>query len=129
MERHFFSARYLVLLSVFFILETTSVAGRQSATPPRASSATAHQQGIYLVFPFENAGASPRLDWLSEGLEELTIQRLSAAGEQVYSHAGRLAELERQLAELREELRVLRAQDALDSGRVPSSKLRPPDES
>jgi len=35
------------------------------------------------------------LDWISEGLEELTIQRLSAAGEQVYSHAGRLVELER----------------------------------
>ena len=35
---------------------------------------------IYLVFPFENAGASPRLDWLGEGLEELTILRLSAAG-------------------------------------------------
>jgi len=39
------------------------------------------------------------------------------------------AEVDRQVAELREELRVLRAQDALDSGRVPSSKLRPPDES
>src|SRR5437879_13790622 len=94
MERHFFSARYLALLSVFFILETTSVAREQSAPPPRAGAA-AHQQGIYLVFPFENVGASPRFDWLSEGLEELTIQRLSAAGEQVYSHAGRLAELER----------------------------------
>jgi tetratricopeptide (TPR) repeat protein len=35
------------------------------------------------------------LEWLSEGLEELTIQRLSGAGEQVYSHAGRLVELER----------------------------------
>jgi tetratricopeptide (TPR) repeat protein len=50
---------------------------------------------VYLVFPFENAGATARLDWLGEGLEELTIQRLSAAGEQVFSHAGRLAELER----------------------------------
>jgi tetratricopeptide (TPR) repeat protein/TolB-like protein len=53
------------------------------------------QQDIYLVFPFENAGASPRLDWLSEGLEELSIQYLSAAGQQVYSHTGRMAELER----------------------------------
>ena len=35
------------------------------------------------------------MDWLSEGLEELTIQRLSAAGQQVYSHAGRTAELDR----------------------------------
>jgi tetratricopeptide (TPR) repeat protein len=63
------------------------------------SSATGAQalpgQGIFLVFPFENAGASSRLDWLSEGLEELTIQRLSTAGQQVYSHAGRTAELDR----------------------------------
>src|SRR5205823_13112521 len=29
------------------------------------------------------------------GLEELTIERLTAAGEQAYSHAGRAAELER----------------------------------
>jgi tetratricopeptide (TPR) repeat protein len=35
------------------------------------------------------------LDWLSEGLEELTIQGLSSAGEQVYSHSWRLGELER----------------------------------
>jgi tetratricopeptide (TPR) repeat protein len=50
---------------------------------------------IYLVFPFENAGASPRLDWLGEGLEELSILRLSAAGEAVYSHSGRINELDR----------------------------------
>jgi len=36
------------------------------------------------------------------------------------------AELDRQVAEMREELRMLRAQDALDSGRVPSSKPTPP---
>ena len=95
MERPLFSARYLVLLSVAVVFGTTSVAAQQTAPPPRAGSAAAHQQGIYLVFPFENTGASPRLDWLGEGLEELTIQRLSGAGEQVYSHAGRLVELER----------------------------------
>jgi Tfp pilus assembly protein PilF/TolB-like protein len=53
------------------------------------------QQGLYVVFPFENAGSSPRLDWLGEGLEELTIQYLSDGGEQVYSHAGRAGEFER----------------------------------
>jgi len=95
MGRHFFSARYLVLLSVVVTLRTVSVAAQESPHPPRAGTAAAYQQGIYLVFPFENAGASPRLDWLGEGLEELTIQRLSGAGEQVYSHAGRLVELER----------------------------------
>jgi tetratricopeptide (TPR) repeat protein len=70
-------------------------------TPQAPSSGTSAvagrnvSHGIYLVFPFENAGASSRLDWLSEGLEELTIQSFSSAGEQVYSHAGRLGELER----------------------------------
>ena len=70
-----------------------------TATSPVAkaasTNASSNAHGIYLVFPFQNAGASARLDWLSEGLEELTIQGLSAAGEQVYSHSGRLAELER----------------------------------
>src|SRR5215471_3543441 len=69
------------------------VAKAQAPQNARSSSSTA--QGIFLVFPFENAGASSRLDWLSEGLEELTIERLSAAGQQVFSHAGRVAELDR----------------------------------
>jgi tetratricopeptide (TPR) repeat protein len=95
MGRPFRSARYQVLLSAVLILGTTSLAAQQPASPAHAGTSGTYQQRIYLVFPFENAGASPRLDWLSEGLEELTIQRLSAAGEQVYSHAGRLVELER----------------------------------
>jgi hypothetical protein len=36
------------------------------------------------------------------------------------------AEVARQVAELREELRVLRAQDALETGRVPGGKPNPP---
>jgi len=52
-------------------------------------------QGIFLVFPFENDGANARLDWLGEGLEELTVQRLSAAGQKVFTHAGRTGELDR----------------------------------
>ena len=64
--------------------------GAQGGAAPRS-----WQQGVFLVFPFENAGSSPHLDWLGEGLEELTIQRLAAAGQAVYSHAGLTAELER----------------------------------
>jgi tetratricopeptide (TPR) repeat protein len=90
MERLFCSARRLFLFFALVVFATASLPAQQPA--PRAPG---NQQGIYLVFPFENAGSSPRLDWLGEGLEELTIQRLTAAGEQVYSHAGRLAELER----------------------------------
>jgi Tfp pilus assembly protein PilF/TolB-like protein len=95
MQRHFLSGRFSLLLLVFAIFGNPSVSAQQPAPQSRVSSAVASQQGIFLVFPFENAGASPRLDWLGEGLEELTIQRLSGVGEQVYSHAGRLAELER----------------------------------
>jgi tetratricopeptide (TPR) repeat protein len=91
MGRPFFSPRNLLLLSAVLIFGTSSIAAQQSA--PR--SPAAYQPGIYLVFPFENAGGSPRLDWLGEGLEELTIQRLSGAREQVYSHAGRIVEMER----------------------------------
>lgn len=60
-------------------------------TPPRSL----RQEGIFLVFPFENAGNKPSLDWIGEGLEELTIQRLFAAGQQVFSHTGRLLEMDR----------------------------------
>jgi tetratricopeptide (TPR) repeat protein len=71
----------------------TSGAGAASGTATAGKNNSSH--GIYLVFPFQNSGPSSRLDWLSEGLEELTIQGLSSAGEQVYSHSWRLGELER----------------------------------
>jgi tetratricopeptide (TPR) repeat protein len=79
-------------------------AGTSPRTTPGTSSGTSSDSttrrggsstGIYLVFPFQNSGPASRLDWLSEGLEELTIQGLSSAGEQVYSHSWRLGELER----------------------------------
>src|ERR1700730_3502407 len=95
MGRPFLSPRILFSPFLFLIFGTIPVSAQQSLAAPRAPSAAGSQQGIYLVFPFENASASPRLDWLSEGLEELTIQRLSAAREQVYSHEGRVVELER----------------------------------
>ena len=69
-----------------------------SAEPDSVSNspvASSTSQKIYVVLPFESVGAPAKLDWLGEGLEELTIERLTAAGEQVYSHTGRAAELER----------------------------------
>jgi TolB-like protein len=95
MRRLSCSARFLIFLSGLVFLGTESVANQQPPSGTGTATANGLQPGVYLVFPFENAGSSPRFDWLGEGLEELTIQRLAAAGEQVYSHAGRLAELER----------------------------------
>ncbi|OLE09753.1 MAG: hypothetical protein AUG89_13870 [Acidobacteria bacterium 13_1_20CM_4_56_7] len=93
MVRLFFHTRALILSLSIFYFAAASFGAPQ--TPQNAHSGAVSQQGVYVVFPFENAGAFPRLDWLGEGLEELTIQYLSSAGEEVYTHEGRTAELER----------------------------------
>jgi hypothetical protein len=95
MWRPLCSARCLLLLSSAALIGTDPLSAQQPSSGAGGTVVSGLQQGVYLVFPFENAGSSPRYDWIGEGLEELTIQRLAAAGEQVYSHAGRLAELER----------------------------------
>jgi tetratricopeptide (TPR) repeat protein/TolB-like protein len=85
--------RLAVCLGLALTLCRSVFAGQQATIvhPTLAASS----QGIFLIFPFENDGASPRLDWLSEGLEELTIERLSAVGQQVYTHEARTTELDR----------------------------------
>jgi len=87
---------WLLLCGMVFCSAPAGVRAQQATGGAQGGAAArSWQQGVFLVFPFENAGSSPHLDWLGEGLEELTIQRLAAAGQAVYSHAGRAAELER----------------------------------
>ncbi len=74
---------------------TADVTSASAQTAASGRPLVPASQGIFLVFPFENDGANARLDWLGEGLEELTVQRLSAAGQKVFTHAGRIAELDR----------------------------------
>lgn len=92
-----FSFFRLRFFARFFSVILIGGMGAADFTAHAAQSAAAakNPQKIYVVLPFENAAASPKLDWLGEGLEELTNERLSAAGEQVFSHAGRASELER----------------------------------
>jgi len=95
---YFFSLYSLIAISVAAAppsFAQQSATGSNTLTAARASSAASPPPALYLVFPFENDGASPTLEWLGEGLEELTIQQLSAAGEQVFSHEGRSEELDR----------------------------------
>ena len=89
------SVRVLSLCLAVVVLSVPSFYAQRPSAGLRAIATSTSPRGLYLVFPFENAGASPRLDWLGEGLEELTIQYLSDAGEEVYSHTGRAGELER----------------------------------
>ncbi|HKW63549.1 MAG TPA: tetratricopeptide repeat protein [Candidatus Acidoferrum sp.] len=91
----------LLVKTVFVSLMAAALCSAQTVPaaklglPANSSAASGAPQKIYVVLPFEGVGAPAKLDWLSEGLEELTIERLTAAGEQVYSHSGRAAELER----------------------------------
>ncbi|HTZ46632.1 MAG TPA: tetratricopeptide repeat protein [Verrucomicrobiae bacterium] len=84
-----------VLVGICLLGVPASLPAQQAGNPNASKRPSLPQQGIFLVFPFENVGASATLDWIGEGLEELTIQQLSAAGQQVYSHAGRLSEMDR----------------------------------
>jgi tetratricopeptide (TPR) repeat protein len=81
------------MLCLAFVMAGAGPTFGQASGPARP--VVPASQGIFLVFPFENDGANARLDWLCEGLEELTIQRLSAAGQKVFTHAGRTTELDR----------------------------------
>src|SRR5690348_153293 len=85
----------LILCGGVLLLWPCATPAQQSVPYSPGHSPALPQSGVFLVFPFENSGASPRLDWIGEGLEELTIQKLSAAGQQVFSHEGRLDEMDR----------------------------------
>jgi tetratricopeptide (TPR) repeat protein/TolB-like protein len=85
----------LGLLAGLFFIWPVGTFARESALPGFGRALPLPQSGVFLVFRFENSGASPRLDWIGEGLESLTIQKLSAAGQQVYSHEVRLDEMDR----------------------------------
>jgi len=83
-----------VLIALCFLAGVGRLAAQQSPRGASVARPALPQEGIFLVFPFENVGSAPHLDWIGEGLEELTIQRLSAAGQQVYSHNGRINEMD-----------------------------------
>ena len=89
------SKSFRLRLAIVFFFSASHIAAQQAAPHSHSAPHSLPQEGIYLVFPFENVAALARLDWIGEGLEELTIQRLSAAGQQVYSHAGRLNDMDR----------------------------------
>jgi len=97
MNKRLLSFRISLLLSLIgiFVLEPLSLFSQQAAPTPAALPHAHSQEGIYVVFPFENVGAPARIDWIGEGLEELTIQWLSDSRQLVYSHQGRLNEMDR----------------------------------
>src|SRR5260370_42287832 len=70
----------LILLAGLIFSWPAATSGQQSAASVPGRTHVLPQNGVFLVFPFENAGATPRLEWIGAGLEELTIHEISAAG-------------------------------------------------
>lgn len=70
------------------------MASGQTGNPSHFSSEESHP-GTLLVFPFENESRIANLDWLGEGMSELTVERLLDGGLNVLSRQDRLAALER----------------------------------
>jgi tetratricopeptide (TPR) repeat protein/TolB-like protein len=93
-QRPRFRASLWICCAALFLLTAASLFAQSSSSPSSSPRSALTSEGIYLVFPFERVSTTPRLEWISEGLEELTIQRLSAARQQVYSHSGRLNEMD-----------------------------------
>lgn len=82
-----------VLVGVFSCL-VAALASAARAAPQGASAAAPARGASVLVFPFENASRVAKLDWLSEGLAELTIERLFGHGPFFYPREERLAALD-----------------------------------
>ena len=61
---------------------------------PQAPPAGAPRSQIVLTFPFEDTGEDASLEWLSEGLAELTVERLNGRGYYLLSRQERLDALE-----------------------------------
>src|SRR5262249_27146672 len=80
MPRSFGRPRFgklLVKTVVVSLMAAAVCAAQQPAPatkPATAANSAAGPQKIYVVLPFEGTGAPAKLDWLSEGLEELTIE-------------------------------------------------------
>src|SRR5580704_17847244 len=89
-----FRSSIWIFCAVLFLFTSAAVAAQSTSSPASTTRSALTSEGIYLVFPFERVSTTPRLEWTSEGMEELTIQRLSAARQQVYSHSGRLSEMD-----------------------------------
>lgn len=70
------------------------VARAQSAAREPRSASAASRHEMLLIFPFENDSKMASLDWLGEGLSELTAERLEDRSVNVLSREDRLATLE-----------------------------------
>src|SRR2546426_1510237 len=83
-----------VLIGVLSTLAASPTCVAQSFhSAARAARPTGSE--TLLVFPLENSSRLAKLEWLGEGLAELTIERLSHAGQFAFPREERLAAIEK----------------------------------
>src|SRR2546426_3943110 len=83
-----------VLIGVLSTLAASLTCVAQSLhSAARAARPTGSE--TLLVFPLENSSRLAKLEWLGEGLAELTIERLSHAGQFAFPREERLAAIEK----------------------------------
>jgi Tfp pilus assembly protein PilF len=78
----------------FSVLGLLLAAGAAGPAFSQAPPATTVRSQVVLTFPFENTGQEISLEWLSEGLAELTTERLNGHGYYLLSRQERLDLLE-----------------------------------
>ena len=88
--------RFLSLAALTTVLTLSAVLGAlpQIRSGPESARGGTPRSQVVLAFPFENTGQAATLDWLSEGLAELTIDRLAGRGFYLLSRQERLDALE-----------------------------------
>lgn len=93
-SRLFSIGLFLLCASLCAVADGNLTAPSQSGEPSHPASSGPHPQTL-LVLPFENESHLANLDWLGEGLAELTSERLLDRGVSVLSRQDRLATLEK----------------------------------
>lgn len=95
MSPRIFRLCILILSAAFCSAVKLSIASPSPAVGQARSSATDARHETFLVFPFENESRMANLDWLGEGMSELTAERLGERHFYVLSRLDRMATLER----------------------------------
>ena len=95
MPPRFFRIGLIVMyVAIGAVLGASPARAGQSEGASRGAPSASHP-GTVLVFPFENESHMINLDWLGEGLSELTAERLQDRGLSVFSRQERLTALEK----------------------------------
>jgi tetratricopeptide (TPR) repeat protein len=94
-QRIFRLAIFIFCAALCGVATQSRTRAAQTSAAARATSASESRAETILIFPFQNDSRMASLDWLGEGLSELTAERFEDRGVNVLSREDRLATLEK----------------------------------